>query len=479
MHVPLAAEQQQLALRELGVDQGQRHAVERQVPCRVPRVFPLVGHGDHVGVVEVAPLVVATALATLRWRGSGGIALQPAVHVEVEELLRPQHPGQRLAQHASFVLAGARGREGGVEPVGVALALDHGLVPRIVDTGTIGGHPEPDLGGPPGRRRQAVAEGGLAPGVVRVDRRRAVDDVVGDPVLWEGRPIGPPEANSVGLVLAEQGLGRAVPDQHHAAEVVVLRHQRAVLVHDDRLAVVQAPGPGVAEPQRRQHVERGFVRAGVADPHADADVVGAGLGIVDGDVPVAVVVQDAGVQQLELGVVPAAGPVLAQQPLVRELPLWVEVGPAHPRVRRRRVQVPPQLLGVLAVVALVAGEAEDPFLQDRIGSVPEREGEAQPLLVVAHPCEAVLVPAVGAGSGVVVGQVLPRRPTLAVVLPHRAPGPFGEVRAPALPRGAVGGQPVVLDGGGHELGLCGSAASSRSAASVKKASASARPPMRW
>ena len=53
--------------------------------------------------------------------------------------------------------------------------------------------------------------------------------------------------------------------------------------------------------------------------------------------------------------------------------LRVVVAPAVPRVARQRVEVPPVLLGVLAVVALVAGEPEDPLLQDRVAAVPERE----------------------------------------------------------------------------------------------------------
>ena len=63
VHVPLAQEQDQLGLGELGVDHGQRDHVERQVPGGVPRVLPLVGHRDDVLVVEVRPLVIAPDLA--------------------------------------------------------------------------------------------------------------------------------------------------------------------------------------------------------------------------------------------------------------------------------------------------------------------------------------------------------------------------------------------------------------------------------
>ena len=63
MHVPLAREQHELLLGELGVDERERDRVEREIPRRVPRVFPLVGHRDDVGVVEMRPLPVAPVRA--------------------------------------------------------------------------------------------------------------------------------------------------------------------------------------------------------------------------------------------------------------------------------------------------------------------------------------------------------------------------------------------------------------------------------
>src|SRR6185503_9480521 len=69
--------------------------------------------------------------------------------------------------------------------------------------------------------------------------------------------------------------------------------------------------------------------------------------------------------------------------------------------------------------------------------VPQRQREAQPLLVVREPREPVLAPAVGAGSGLVVGEVVPGVAVVAVVLADRAPLPLAEVGPPLLP-GDVG-----------------------------------------
>ena len=119
---------------------------------------------------------------------------------------------------------------------------------------------------------------------------------------------------------------------------------------------------------------------------------------------------------------------------IRPLRILVEV--LHVRVARHVVEVEVVLLHVLAVIALVAGQAEHPLLEDRVGAVPQREREAQLLLVVADAGDAVLAPAVGARARVVVRQVLPRGAVGAVVLAHRAPLPLGQVRAPQAPRRA-------------------------------------------
>src|SRR5204862_4415436 len=87
---------------------------------------------------------------------------------------------------------------------------------------------------------------------------------------------------------------------------------------------------------------------------------------------------------------------------------------------------------------------------NRVGAVPQRDGEAQVLPIVADARDAVLAPAVGARTRVVVRQVFPRRAVGAVVLAYGAPLPLAHVRAPAPPRrlpGARFGEPRLF--GGH------------------------------
>jgi len=103
VHVPLAREQRELVLCELRVDQSERHAVKRQVPGGVPRVFPFVGHGDHVGVVQVQPFAVTAVLSLRRRRGLGRVTDQPARHFVTVELLAPDHSRERLPSNRASV----------------------------------------------------------------------------------------------------------------------------------------------------------------------------------------------------------------------------------------------------------------------------------------------------------------------------------------------------------------------------------------
>src|SRR6516165_11048034 len=61
------------------------------------------------------------------------------------------------------------------------------------------------------------------------------------------------------------------------------------------------PRPGIAKPEGWQHMDLGRLRPPVADRDPDQDVLRASLGVFDEDVKVAVLVEDAGVEQFVLG----------------------------------------------------------------------------------------------------------------------------------------------------------------------------------
>ena len=71
---------------------GEGHHVECQVPRRIPRVLPFVGHGDDIAIEEVRPVVIAAATASGGGPGLVGVAIQPVADHVVVELFTPQEP---------------------------------------------------------------------------------------------------------------------------------------------------------------------------------------------------------------------------------------------------------------------------------------------------------------------------------------------------------------------------------------------------
>src|SRR5262249_55250035 len=96
---------------------------------------------------------------------------------------------------------------------------------------------------------------------------------------------------------------------------------------------------------------------------------------------------------------------------------------------------------------LAVRQAEEPLLEDGILPVPQGQGKAEMLSVVRDPGQPVLTPSIGARARLVVAEVIPGIPRVAVVLTHRAPLPLGEIRAPLPPGHALlpgRRQPLVL-----------------------------------
>ena len=222
------------------------------------------------------------------------------------------------------------------------------------------------------------------------------------------------------------------------------------------------PRPDIARPELRQNVQRRRVAAAIGGDDFHQNVVGRRLCVGDLDIEVAVVVEDTGVEQFEFRLVGAAPPVLCHQLRIGKGLLRILVEHPHPAVARGAVEVVVELLDVLAVIALRIGQPEQALLEDRVALVPQRKPEAQMLLVVTEPGDAVLAPAIGATARVIMRQILPGVAVLAVVLAHGAPLPFAQIRPPAPPRRSVPrlGEPPRLRGIGQiELrfrrALCG------------------------
>jgi hypothetical protein len=161
---------------------------------------------------------------------------------------------------------------------------------------------------------------------------------------------------------------------------------------------------------------------------ADGEVLDRRLGVLDLDVEVPALGEDAGVEQLILELFSRTPAVADHQIFVGVLRLGVLVEILHVRVGRRRVEVVVVLLDVLAVVALGVGESEEALLQDRVGAVPQRQREAEPTVVVGESREAVLAPPIGARARLIMAEVGPGVAVLAVVLADGAPLSLAEIR---------------------------------------------------
>src|SRR3954467_9092954 len=125
-------------------------------------------------------------------------------------------------------------------------------------------------------------------------------------------------------------------------------------------------------------MENRSLRTTIGYGDADRDIVRTALGILSEDVEVAVLVEDTAISELEFQVGLAPPAVFLDQPVVGKLRLRVFVECFEIGVGGRGLEVEIRLFHVLSVVALWPGKTEEPFLQDGIAAVPQRQTKAEP-----------------------------------------------------------------------------------------------------
>ena len=264
--------------------------------------------------------------------------------------------------------------------------------------------------------------------------------VVVDPVLEVGRAAGgSKEPLPVRLVLGEEERRVPFAVQIPRAQVCVGRRdhgggETARHLGQLRLGGPLLPGPGVPEPEGGEHMEGRRRRTPVCHADLDQQVLGIGLGVLHKHVEVPVLVEHARIEKLVLQLLPCPAPVCRHQVIVGEGGLGVLVEVFHVRMGRRAVEVEVVLLHVLPMIPLAVGQTEEALLEDGVLPVPEREREAEPLLVIGDARQAVLAPPIGPGASLIVREVVPGVPKVAVILPNSAPLPLAEVWAPLTPR---------------------------------------------
>ena len=264
--------------------------------------------------------------------------------------------------------------------------------------------------------RQAIVRRRLRSLVLRIDRViLAVNDAVVDAVLDVGRAIGNAENTlRVRFVFGEQHRHFAFAVEIAVAKFWIHGLDDRARSHAANLLQVRPvgwplPRPLVAEPERRQHVNLGRLRTAIVDCDLDQDVVGRLLGVLDEDVEIAILVEDARVEQLVFKFLPAAGTAGIDKVGVGKRRLRILVQIFHVRMGRRAVEVEVILLDVFAVVAFAVRQTEQAFFENWIFAVPEGQREAEPLLVVGDAGQAVFAPAIGARAGLIVARSSPKR----------------------------------------------------------------------
>ena len=465
VHVPFTREERELLLGEIGIDQRERDGVKCEIPCGIPGVLPLVGDGEDLAVVEVAPLVIPSPPPLVGRRREGDVAPKPAVHVEVVELLGPEETGHGLAIDRSLLPGELARHHRVVELVGLGDSPEkRGVVVRERVGQLLVGQAEAEDGFLSMRELQAVPACGLRPLEEGVRRGRvAPADALVEGILHVRRRVRrAPDELGVRVVLREEEIARALGEEPAVAEVRLRelddaeagRARERGQGRPVRLAL--HPAPRVAKPDGGENIDC-RLRPAVRDRHEYPHVLDTRLRVLHVDVEVPAP-EDAGVLDLGLARVAARRPRHRPQLRVRKRGVRVSVAGAAVRVGRCRVQVEVPLLHVLPVVAFWPRQPEEALLQERVPAVPERDGKIDEPAVVAEPEQAVVTPAVRARPRLLIGEVAPRVAVRRVVLANCAPLPLREVRPPPSPflAGAHLVQPGVLRGAlasGHGGGI--------------------------
>ena len=79
----------------------------------------------------------------------------------------------------------------------------------------------------------------------------------------------------------------------------------------------------------------------------------------------------------------------------------------HVAVRRGAVEIEIVLFDIFPVVALGVAQTKQPLLEEGIPTVPEGQGQAEILVPVTDPGQAILIPAVDSAAGMLVGKEIP------------------------------------------------------------------------
>src|SRR5947207_9592616 len=118
------------------------------------------------------------------------------------------------------------------------------------------------------------------------------------------------------------------------------------------LVVLIAPGPGIAEPERREHMQWRCIWTAICSTNADEDILRIDFGILDRDIEEAIFRKNACVDQLVFGFTAPATTILCHQFSIREGTLRILVEGLHIRMGGGVVKKVVVLLHILPMITL-------------------------------------------------------------------------------------------------------------------------------
>src|SRR5436309_4787828 len=177
----------------------------------------------------------------------------------------------------------------------------------------------------------------------------------------------PTEALGIRFIFGEEGLGGILAMEPELASFRMLECESAdfagkVDLFYDRLGLALIPGPGIAEPNGRNEMHASSFGAAIVRSDSNKNVFRGGLGILNDDVEIAVFVEDAGIEQLKLGIFFRTTTVFFQQLSIGKCALRIFIEELHVGVSRRAVDVEVILLHILTMIAFVACQPKETLL---------------------------------------------------------------------------------------------------------------------
>ena len=197
--------------------------------------------------------------------------------------------------------------------------------------------------------------------------------------------------------------------------------------------IAAPPAPRISKPKVGQQIEIGCLRAAIEDSNTNQRVKLGCFDVFNEDIEVPIVIKDTGVKQFIFVLLLAGLAIGVGQIRVRKFRLRILIKHLQVGMTWRAIQVVIVLFDIFAVIAFVAGQSKQTFLQNRVFPVPHPQRKAEPLLIITVSTDPVFAPSVSVFARRFVIEELPSLAVFAVVLTNGAPLPLAEVRAPDSP----------------------------------------------